>query len=219
MKLWGTQYLGLVGVIGVLGILTLLYFFVGLDTLKEAVVSAGVFAPILFILLKASTIIVIPLSGSPLYPLAGLFFGFGHGITYALIGDFLGFTVSFWLARTFGYPVVNTFIVANDKSLVTRIISHVGTVKGLFHTYLAFFGMPELISYAAGLSRLSYIKFIAVLFPLSAVGSVILVLLGVVFSESEQLEYIFIPTLVGIVFFTLGIYFFGRAVLKNQRAD
>lgn len=217
MRLIGTGYAGLFGVIAVLGTLTLLYFFVGLDTLKEAVVSAGIFAPILFILLKASTIIVVPLSGSPLYPLAGLFFGFWHGIAYALIGDFIGFTVSFWLARKFGYPVVNTFIVANDKSLVARIISHVGTVKGLFHTYLAFFGMPELISYAVGLSKLSYIKFITVLFPLSAVGSVVLVLLGVAFSESEQLEYIFIPTLVGIVFFTLGIYFFSRVIFKKEK--
>ncbi len=208
----GRGYAGLISLALGLGAFALAYAFVGIDAIKQAVEAAGIAAPLIFILLKASTIVVVPLAGSPLYPFAGLVFGFWPGVIYSLVGDFIGFTISFWLARKLGYPAIRSLVDTQKDSLFSRIIAQVATVRGLFYTYITFFGMPELISYAAGLSRIPYLTFIVILFPLSAVGSVLLVLIGSSLDSSTSSIFLAAPIVIGSVCFILGAYLFSRVI-------
>ncbi|MEK9184299.1 MAG: VTT domain-containing protein [Patescibacteria group bacterium] len=208
-----SEQLGVVGLLVTIGALVLIAFFVDMEALKAYVLASGPFAPLVFILLKASTVIIAPLSGAPLYPIVGLFFGFWPGFLYVLIGDFLGYTGAFFLARKFGYPFVRKMIAGNEHGLLSRVVSHVGTVKGFIHMCLTCFALPELISYGTGLSRLPYPIFISVLLPLSAVMSATLVLFGSLldFSEGSLLITIGMP-LVGGVIIAIGGYLFLRGV-------
>jgi uncharacterized membrane protein YdjX (TVP38/TMEM64 family) len=73
---------------------------------------------------------------------------------------------------------VEKMLGGKEGTLLSKIIDHVGTTKGFMQAVLTLFVSPELLSYGAGLSKLPYVKFISILWPLTLVGSTILVLFG-----------------------------------------
>lgn len=195
-----TEQFNFTGIIITLIVLGALSFLIDIDSIKSYILSAGAWAPLIFILLKISTVVVAPLSGSPLYILVGVFFGFWPGLLYIAIGDFIGYTTCFFISRKLGKPIVERFISKKESGLLARIVSHVGTVKGFFHACIAFFAVPELLSYGAGLSRLAYWKFISSIMPLSMAMAVVLVIFGSSISESKSLILSFaIPIVFAII--------------------
>lgn len=210
-----TEHFGLVGVLATLGILALVGLVVGMDALQAWVVSAGVFAPLAFVVLKAATIIIAPLSGGPLYPIVGALFGFWPGILYVALGDLLGYTGAFFISRIFGYPFVHKLIAKGEHALLRKVVHHAGTTRGFFHMILTFFAMPELICYGSGLSKFPYWKFISILWPLSWLVSSALVLLGASLGAEASAGYYFIIPLIGAVVIALGVWFFMRGVHKE----
>src|SRR3989344_4048792 len=79
--------------------------FLGIENIRDRVEDAGIFGPLFLIVLKALTLIIAPLSGTPLYPISGALFGFTKGFIYMTIGDILGTSVSFYISRIFGRKV------------------------------------------------------------------------------------------------------------------
>ncbi|MDB5264820.1 MAG: hypothetical protein JWN64_391 [Parcubacteria group bacterium] len=211
-----SEQLGILGLLLTVGVLVLVALFVDIGDLKNLVLSAGPFGPLVFILLKITTIVIAPLSGAPLYPLVGLFFGFWPGILYVLIGDFLGYTIAFFISRRFGYPLVRKLIAGNERSLLARIVEHVGTVKGFIKVCVTCIAAPELISYGTGLSRLPYPIFISILLPINSIISITLVLLGanLDFSNGSLLITIGLPLVGGVVMLT-GAYLFLRGIKEK----
>ena len=187
----------------------LLAGFVDIGSLKTWILKAGVWGPVVFILLKMSTIVFAPLSGSPLYPLVGLLFGFWPGILYVVIGDFLGYTISFWISRIFGRKFVHKLMSGKEESMVSKIVDHISDAKGFFQACLTLFALPEVLSYGAGLSRLPYIKCITILLPITATVASFLVFFGSILNpESDSfLISLVIPLLGGIVVITGGTFF------------
>lgn len=214
-----TEQFNVIGVLVTIGIIVGISLFVDISTLRDAIERAGVWAPVLFIILKASTVIIAPLSGAPLYPLVGAFFGFVPGLTYAIIGDVIGYTTAFWISRKFGEPVVRRFIENKEQGLLARIVSHVGTAKGFFQACLTLGAVPELLSYGAGLSTLSYPVFISILAPLSAIISTLLVLFGATFSGSDSLGLVFLMPLLGFGVMGAGAFLFYQAVSKRDPSN
>jgi uncharacterized membrane protein YdjX (TVP38/TMEM64 family) len=159
-------------------VIVILAFFIDLDSVQTWVLGAGVWGPLVFILLKVSTIVIAPLSGSPLYPLVGLLFGFWPGFLYVVIGDFIGYTIAFYISRIFGQRIVSKFISTNEEGILARIVSHMGTTKGFLQACVICFGLPEVLSYGAGLSKLPYIKFISILWPIFTAITAVLVFFG-----------------------------------------
>lgn len=191
-------------------------FFIELKAVKDWVEQAGAWGPIVFILLKISTIVVAPLSGSPLYPLVGIFFGFWEGLLYVTLGDFIGCTINFYLARRYGQNLVFKFISKKEEGIVGRAINHMSSVKGFFQAALALFAMPELVAYAAGLSRLSYSKFVSILTPINIFGAGVLVFMGVAIDSAQSSTFIkYILPLLGVAAFLLGGFLFAKAVRKR----
>lgn len=191
-------------------------FFIELKAVKDWVEQAGAWGPIVFILLKISTIVVAPLSGSPLYPLVGIFFGFWEGLLYVTLGDFIGCTINFYLARRYGQNLVFKFISKKEEGIVGRAINHMSSVKGFFQAALALFAMPELVAYAAGLSRLSYSKFVLILIPINIFGAGVLVFMGVAIDSAQSSTFIkYILPLLGVAAFLLGGFLFTKAVRKR----
>ena len=207
------------GVIVMLGILIITAVFFDFDVLRDQIAKAGVWAPALFILLKASTVVIAPLSGGPLYPLIGAFFGFGPGLIYAIIGDVIGYTIAFFISRKFGYPLVRKFIEGNDRSLLPKIVKHVGTPKGFFQACITLGFVPDLLSYGAGLSKLPYPFFIGIIAPLSAVVSTTLVLFGASLGAGDGFTPILLIPAVAFVAMACGAFFFYRAITKSDPSE
>jgi uncharacterized membrane protein YdjX (TVP38/TMEM64 family) len=201
-------------------VLVILAWFIDLSSLKTWIEGRGVWGPVIFILLKISTIVVAPLSGSPLYPLVGLLFGFWPGILYVLIGDILGYTIAFYISRIFGQKIVLKLLSQSEENILGRIINHVSDTKGFFHACLTLFALPEVLSYGAGLSRLSYIKFISILMPLSATAAGILVFFGSILKPQAGSLWIgiLIPV-VGMIAVLIGGTLFVQAVRKREDSN
>ncbi len=193
MKIKAIDHAGIIGAIGTIIVLGVLGLFVGMDGLRTWVEGAGPYAPLAFIVLKASTVIIAPLSGGPVYPLVGALFGYWPGILYTVIGDFIGYAGAFWLARLFGRKYVDKLVSDDEQGLIARIVRHMSTLKGLVHACFTFFAMPEIICYAGGLSRMPFWKFMLVLMPLGVIASSILVFAGAILGDQTLLVSIALP--------------------------
>ncbi|MDQ5912130.1 MAG: hypothetical protein QG568_343 [Patescibacteria group bacterium] len=160
------------------------------DALREFIVNSGAWAPVVFILAKISTVVIAPLSGAFIYPLAGILFGTKTGLMYVAIADFIGYSTAFFISRILGRKKVEKFFEQSEAGTLHKIVSIVGTPKGFFTACFLFFPMPELLAYGGGLSRLPYKYFIAIIMPLSVLGSLVLVSLGEFIGFNKNLIFI-----------------------------
>ena len=181
-----TEQMNLMGIGLTILVIIAVAYFVDLSTLRTWVEGVGIWGPLVFILLKISTVVVAPLSGSPLYPLAGLIFGFWPGILYIAVGDFLAHTTTFYISRIFGQRIVFKLLSGKEEGIVARIVDHIGDTRGFFQACLTCFALPEVLSYGAGLSRLSYIKFIGILMPFLITVASILVFFGSILKPNSE---------------------------------
>lgn len=204
------------GIITIILIVVLVSVF-DLSSLKETVASAGIWAPLVIILAKVMTIIIAPLSGAAVYPLAGIFFGFSKGFLYVILGDFIGYSGAFLLSRVFGRPFIERMISQNEKGMLSTIVEHVSTTKGFLHMCMTCFALPELISYGTGLSKLPYWKFISILWPASSIAAGILVFIGSYIGDSNSS---FAVSTIGLMIvgtiMLSGVWFFVRHVKQKH---
>ncbi len=116
----------------------------------------GVLAPLVYMVVMAVTVVT-PLPTMPLDFLAGRFFGPVLGTLYSDLGATAGSLVSFQLARWFGRDLVARFFKGHillcrqcSNRLMTKLV-----LLGRLVPVVSF----DLISYSAGLTRMSAVKF------------------------------------------------------------
>ena len=132
------------------------------NSLEHLVESFGIWAPIIFVLLKISTLVIAPLSGTPLYFLGGALFGGVHGLTLSLLGDFLGSTICFYLSRFYGQKVIKIFAGERYTEKVVKTVEVLKNTKSFIKARIALFFIPELLAYASGLSKIQFFTFLFV---------------------------------------------------------
>ena len=126
---------------------------VGVDRIQSFIQQAGPLAPLAYIALKAVTYVFAPLSSGPVQLSSGILFGLWLGTFYTLIGEVLGGTISFLIARHLGRPVVRRFVGEEGMSRVDNFVSQLGGGRALIYTRLFFFAIYDFISYAAGFTQ------------------------------------------------------------------
>lgn len=194
--------------------------FMGINEMRERIAMVGIWGPLLIILLKASTLVVAPLGGSPLYPIAGAAFGFWYGFLYTFLGDFLGTAIAFYISRLFGRKVAEYFVTKPGMRVVDAVLGYLETTRGLIQARLIFFSFPEGVVYAAGLTAIPFWKFLVVLIPIGIGPAALLVAFG----QALSLYITTHPFLVALGYFvTIGImagggyWFYHRAQKINLR--
>ncbi len=113
----------------------------------------GAYAPLIYILLLATAVVVTPLPSVPLDIAAGLAFGLVWGTIYTLIGAELGALVAFGLARHFGRPWLADRLRQETLQQIDRLSEQLG-VRGLLLMRLLPVFNFDWVSYAAGLTRM-----------------------------------------------------------------
>lgn len=186
---------------------------VGIDTVRENVATAGIYGPLIIILLKATTIVVVPLGGTPLYPIAGAIFGFWQGLGITLIGDAIGATIAFYLSRYFGVSILHFFISRQHLPMIEKIVERVSQPKTFWKARLFFAGFPELFAYAAGLTKVSYLTFIFAYLSVHALGAALLVLFGEALVTGNILAFVAVGV-VSTLLAAAGVWWF-HADLKQ----
>lgn len=168
----------------------------GAAKLAELVKQTGVWAPIVFILAKALTYVIAPLSGTPVKVIAGTLFGFVPGVIYAVLGDLLGASINFWIARLFGHRAIVKLFSKRSVKRIDEFVAHLETWKTLLAARIILSGFYDFISYTAGLSKLPYKTFFWITLIGGIPASLLAVALGsTLASNSKTFIFILIGTL------------------------
>ncbi len=119
--------------------------------------SVGPAAPVVFIPAMALAVVVSPIPGIPLAVSAGMIFGPFLGGIYSLLGGYAGAALSFLLARYFGRDVIERttrteirFYPDDKTDFLAKII---------FVSRLIPFISFDVVSYGAGFTRISFLKY------------------------------------------------------------
>jgi uncharacterized membrane protein YdjX (TVP38/TMEM64 family) len=125
--------------------------------LSEMVARAGVLGPLLVIGLMMVAVVISPLPSAPIALAAGAAYGHIFGTFYVLVGAEAGALIAFGIARALGRkPLQRWFGEKLDMGLL-------GSQNALMITVFLSRMMPfisfDLVSYAAGLSKLHFWRF------------------------------------------------------------
>jgi uncharacterized membrane protein YdjX (TVP38/TMEM64 family) len=133
----------------------------GPEAMQQWVERAGVWAPVVLVVAKISTIVFAPLSGLILYSLAGALFGFWKAFALLVLGDAIGGVIAFFISRMFGRTVID-HLLGGESNALARVLKLIGTVRGFLVTRIIFATAQDLMAYAAGLTRISFPSFFVI---------------------------------------------------------
>ncbi|MDO8566752.1 MAG: VTT domain-containing protein [bacterium] len=186
---------------------------IGVDRLREVVASAGILGPIAIVLVKMSTIIIVPLGGGPVYAIAGAVFGFWNGLLLTLIGDVLGFSAAFYISRLWGRSVVQFFVPKAQWSTVENILVRGSQLRPFIKARIAFVALPEVFAYTAGLSTVSFLAFLPVQMIPHIPTMILVVFFGDALLAGNPLYFVSV-TVLAAVFMVCGGLWFHRDVTR-----
>lgn len=130
-----------------------------LDTerLQMLVARAGFWGPVMIVTLMTVAVVVSPLPSAPIALAAGAAYGHLWGTVQVVIGAELGALIAFGIARVLGRDVLRR--VFGDRIDAGLLGSQTALTATVFASRLMPFVSFDIISYAAGLSRLHAWRF------------------------------------------------------------
>ena len=127
------------------------------ERLETLVARAGLWGPVLIVTLMTIAVVASPIPSAPIALAAGAAYGHLWGTVQVVIGAELGALIAFGLARVLGHDVLRRGVGGRPGAGL------LGSQNALTATVLASRLMPfvsfDMISYAAGLSRLHAWRF------------------------------------------------------------
>lgn len=148
---------------------TIVFFLLGSDAgwfdifksqekLLILVTEFGLVGPVVIILLIASAIVISPVPSAPIALVSGLLYGHVFGTIYVVIGALSGAMIAFMIARKLGYDYINRKLHLHMP--VKLFLGSQNTLMMIvFLSRLAPFISFDVISYAAGLTKLTLTRF------------------------------------------------------------
>ena len=119
--------------------------------------SAGNLAPLLYMAVMASAVVISPIPSLPLDIAAGAFFGPLMGTVYSVAGALIGAVISFMIARLLGRELIERYL-SGHVNFCDRCSDRILT-KIVFLSRLLPVVSFDVISYGAGLTKMSLKKF------------------------------------------------------------
>ena len=184
-------------------------------TLQTKVAAFGLWAPLVIIVLKISTLVFAPLGGTPIYIIAGAIYGPMNGFFICLIGDIIGSVICFLISRRYGIKVVEFFVGSGNMGKVKKAFGLLENTRSFIKARIAFISIPELLAYAAGLSNIGFWKFLILHIPLYIPFIFALVFLGSVVAVFTVKYAIFI-SLAAFIVASIGIWTLSRDYRKIE---
>lgn len=133
-------------------------YLIGRTVPQEQIISsvqhAGIFAPLIFILLTLTTYVIAPLSGTP-FLLAGFALFQENTVILTTIAAIIASVINFLLAKRFGRKIVIKIVGPEEIHKVDKFMAN----YGLLSVFLSriFLGMfHDVISYLSGLTNLKF---------------------------------------------------------------
>lgn len=127
------------------------------ETLEVLVARAGIWGPLLIIGLMTVAVVASPIPSAPIALAAGAAYGHFWGTVQVVLGAELGALIAFCLARVLGHDVLRR--VFGDRVDAGLLGSQNALTATVFASRLMPFVSFDIMSYAAGLSRLHAWRF------------------------------------------------------------
>ena len=125
--------------------------------LRERVAQLGTWGPLMVISLMVLAILVSPIPSGPVAVAAGAAYGHAWGTLYVLLGAEIGALAAFGLARLLGRDVVQRWF--GDRLSVGLLGSQTALMGIVLVSRLLPFISFDIVSYAAGLTALTFWRF------------------------------------------------------------
>lgn len=185
---WREIIVGALGVLAFVTAMALFLHFVGLERLQEIIEASGPVAPLAYIALKTVTFVFAPLTSGPIQLSSGVLFGLWPGVFFTLVGEVLGGSINFWIARLFGRPVVRRFVGPEGMEQVDKFYQErLGGWQSLAVSRLTLFPFYDFISYAAGLTPLRFSSYLLVSTFLGFLPTFVFVWMGTTMATHPEL--------------------------------
>lgn len=152
--------------------------------LRERVAQLGTWGPLLVIGLMVLAILVSPIPSGPIAVAAGAAYGHVWGTLYVLLGAEIGALAAFGLARLVGREVVQRWF--GDRLSVGLLGSQTALMGIVLVSRLLPFVSFDIVSYAAGLTALSFWRFAVATLLGTVPASFLLAHLGSEMATSES---------------------------------
>ena len=127
------------------------------ERLDMLVARAGLWGPVVIVTLMTVAVVASPIPSAPIALAAGAAYGHLWGTVQVVIGAELGALIAFGLARVLGHDVLRR--VFGDRVDTGLLGSQTALTATVFASRLMPFVSFDMISYAAGLSRLQAWRF------------------------------------------------------------
>lgn len=127
------------------------------ERLEKLVARAGLWGPVLIVTLMTVAVVASPIPSAPIALAAGAAYGHLWGTVQVVIGAELGALIAFGLARVLGHDALRR--VFGDRVDAGLLGSQDALTATVFASRLMPFVSFDMISYAAGLSRLHAWRF------------------------------------------------------------
>lgn len=184
------------------------------EQIQSFVENAGPWAPIVWILTHQLSYILAPISGYPFLIIGFYLFG-KTTILYTFIVAIFGSTINFLIAKRWGRPIVKRFVGKESLSKTDAYANQYG-LGTLFVLRMFMVGLGDFISYAYGLTPITYRTYITVSVIAMIPGYLLWYLVASWTNNIEQ----FLSTSVALTFIASGIFIGGTYFwrkLKNKR--
>jgi len=176
-------------------------FFGLVELVRQSVADAGVWAPVLYVALKVITYVIAPLRIPGLTVAAGVVFGIPLGTALTIVGEILGGSANFFIARFLGRSVVTRLAGGGVVEQVEALTGRVGGWRGLLFARLVLPGY-DFVSYAAGLTHLGFLSYLLVTAVAGIPSTLVNVTIGAAFAEDPLL--VFLASLAFAVLYGIG---------------
>ncbi len=187
----------------------LLVFFTDEAQVRAIVAEAGIWGPIVYILLQAAQIVLAPVPGQFVTLAAGRLFGPVWGFIYSLVGTALGASVTFWLGRLLGRPIIELLVGAEELARWERRWRPDRPVVWFAVLLLP---VPDAVFYLAGLTAIRWPAFLLAAVLGRAPGLFLAVAFGYVLGELPW--WVLVPAVV----VPLALYWlFRKPLARYQR--
>lgn len=125
------------------------------ERIRDWIHGFGLLAPLVFTAVYTSTIVFTPVPTLPVDIAAGLAFGVVRGTLFVMAGAMVGATIDFYIARWLGRGVVARKLGPRVMAEIDRYAERMGARLVFLARLFPIFNYKWL-SYAAGLTRISY---------------------------------------------------------------
>lgn len=136
---------------------------VGIDQIRTNVAQFGIWAPLIILLLRLTSIVVPALPGTAYGILSGALFGFAQGLIVIAIADLVACTTNFFIARRYGRGVVKRLVGERFMNKLDQWSQKYLEGNFFLMTGALMSGFFDYICYAVGLSRISWKRFMGAL--------------------------------------------------------